>query len=132
MDVSPAVTQDEPTCYQQLLELLHPEGLGCPECLARAGLYIHRRRRAPVLDYRCSHCGRVFNAWTGTPLQGTHRRPSEILLILRGIAQRQSTAQLARDLGCQRAALLQLRHRLERERPINGDGEYALRSTQRA
>src|SRR5262249_26357253 len=77
------------------------------------GLGVHRRRRDPVLDYQCSSCGRVFNAWTGTPLEKTHRRPSQILEILRGILLRTSTAQMARDLKCQRAQLLTLRRRLE-------------------
>jgi hypothetical protein len=27
------------------------------------------------LDYQCGACGRVFNAWTGTFLQGTTAAP---------------------------------------------------------
>jgi hypothetical protein len=40
----------------------------------------------------------MFNAFTGAALAGTHRRPSELVLILRGIA-RGPTARLARELG---------------------------------
>src|SRR5262249_4875333 len=40
-------------------------------------------------------------------------RPSATLLILRGIAQGVSTAQLARELDCDRSHLLTLRHRLQ-------------------
>jgi hypothetical protein len=65
------------------------------------------------LDYRCACCKRVFNAWTGTVLAATHRRPSEWMLIVRGIAQGVPTAQLARELGCDRKHLLELRHRLQ-------------------
>src|SRR3954470_7283966 len=78
---------DEDACYAKLVDLLHPEGLGCPRCGERHLLGIHRRHRAPVLDYQCGRCGCVFNAWSGTSLQGTQRRASEILMILRGIAQ---------------------------------------------
>jgi transposase-like protein len=104
---------DEEACYAQLVAVLHPDGLACPRCGARQRLGVHRRHRAPVLEYQCAACGRVFNAWTGTLLHGTHRRPSQILLILRGVAQGEPTAQLARELGCDRKHLLQLRHRLQ-------------------
>jgi hypothetical protein len=56
---------------------------------------------------------RSFNAFTGTPLGGTHRTPAQIMLILRGFAQGVPTARLARELGCDRMKLLRLRHRLQ-------------------
>lgn len=102
---------DDDACYDALVDALHPDGLCCPACGGRH--YVaHRAHRAPVLDYRCD-CGRVFNAWTGTAWQGTQRRPAELLLIARGIAQGTPTAQLARELGCSRRHLLELRHRLQ-------------------
>ena len=113
MDFSLIDYLDEDACYTKLVELLHPDGLACPRCGERQRLGIHRRHRDPVLDYQCGACGRVFNAWTGTALQGTHRRPSQLLLILRGIAQGTPTAQMARELGCDRKQLLALRHRLQ-------------------
>jgi transposase-like protein len=112
MDFPLSELLDEEACYQKLLKLMHPGGLQCPQCGERS-LHVHRRHRGPVLDYRCGHCGRVFNAWTGTTLQKTHRRPSELLLILRGIAQGQSTAGLARELRCGRGHLLDLRHKMQ-------------------
>jgi hypothetical protein len=102
---------DEDACYTKLVEVLHPDGLACPRRGERRRLGVHRRDRAPVLGYQCAACGRAFNAWAGTCLQGTHRRPSQVLLILRGIARGEPTAQLARELGCDRKHLLQLRHR---------------------
>lgn len=84
-----------------------------PRCGRRQGLGVHSRHRAPVLEYQCGGCGRVLNAWTATTLQGTHRRPGEILPILRGVATGKPTAQLARELGCDRNHLLELRHRLQ-------------------
>ena len=113
MDFPIADLLDVEACYAKLVALLHPDGLACPRCGSHEGLTIHRRHRDPVLDFRCSGCGRVFNAWTGTVLQGTQRRPAEILLILRGFAQGVSTARLARELGCDRMKLLALRHKLQ-------------------
>ncbi len=104
---------DENACYERLVHLLHPQGLGCPRCGEYEEYGVHRRHRDPVLDFRCLNCGRVFNAYTGTVLQGSQKRPSHVLWILHGIAQGTSTAQLARELGCQRPKLLDWRHRLQ-------------------
>src|SRR5436190_24354907 len=98
--------ENEVECYDWLVAQLHPQGIRCPQCGATKGLGIHRRHRAPVLDYQCGHCGRVFNAWTDTVLANTHRRPSEVVLILRGVLQGTCTAQLARELNCDRKHLL--------------------------
>lgn len=103
---------DEQACYDQLIRVLHPDGLRCPRCGSDQA-NVHRRHRAPVLDYRCRGCGRVFNAFTGTVLAGTPKRPAQIMLILRGIAQGVSTARLARELALSRSHLLDLRHRLQ-------------------
>ena len=113
MDFSLIDSLDEGACYTKLIELLYPDGLACPHCGEKQRLGIHRRHRDPVLDYQCGSCGRVFNAWTGTALEGTHRRPSNVLMILQGIAKGTPTAPMARELGCDRRWLLALRHRLQ-------------------
>jgi transposase-like protein len=113
MDFSLTDLMDQDACYHKLVGRLHPDGLACPDCKNDDHTHVHRRHRAPVLDYRCTACGRVFNAFTGTELEGTHRRPAEIVLILRGIAQGVPTAELARELGCDRKHLLELRRRLQ-------------------
>jgi transposase-like protein len=121
MDFSLIDYLDEDACYAKLVDLLHPDGLACPQCGERQCLGIHRRHREPVLDYQCGTCGGVFNAWTGTSLQGTQRRPAAILMIVRGVAQGTPTAQMARELGCDRKHLLTLRHRLQEEARLHLD-----------
>jgi hypothetical protein len=79
---------DQDACYHRLVGLLHPDGLVCPSCRTDDRIRVHRRHSALVLDYRCTACRRVFNAFTGTPLGGTHRTPAQIMLILRGFAPR--------------------------------------------
>jgi transposase-like protein len=113
MDFPITDLMDEDACYAKLVAWLHPEGLACPRCHRPDRMRVHRCHRAPVRDYRCGHCRRVFNAFTGTALHGTRRRPSELVLIVRGIAQGVPTAQLARELECDRSELLELRHRLQ-------------------
>lgn len=113
MDFPIADLMDEDACYAKLVAWLYPDGLACPRCHRDDCMVVHRRRRPPVLDFRCGHCHRVFNAFTGTSLHGVKRRPSELVLIVRGIAQGVPTAQLARELECDRSELLKLRHRLQ-------------------
>jgi transposase len=113
MDFPLTDLMDQDACYLKLLGLLHPDGLACPNCKTDDHLRVHRRHRAPVLDYRCTACGRVFNTFTATSLAGTHRTPAEIMLILRGFAQGVPTAQLARELGCDRKHLLELRRLMQ-------------------
>ncbi len=113
MDFPIADLMDEQACYDWLVSWLHPGGLACPRCgAAGEDLGVHRRHRAPVLDYQCRRCRRVFNAFAGTAVHKTRRRPSRLVLLLRGLAQGETTARLARELGCSRPHLLELRHRL--------------------
>ena len=62
---------DPERCYDFLLSVLHSHGFGCPQGHAREKAFIHKRDRAPILDYRCRTCGRCFNLFTGTVMQGT-------------------------------------------------------------
>jgi transposase-like protein len=113
MDFPIGDLMDESACYDFLVALLHPNGLTCPHCGDRDHLKVHRRDRAPILAYRCTACRRIWTCFTKTALQGTKRRPIELVLILRGIAQGVSTAQLAREWKCSRPELLAFRHRLQ-------------------
>ena len=52
-----------------LFDLIHPEGLPCPRCNEPNGLHMFRRHpNSWIVDYRCSHCWRIFNPWKRTPL----------------------------------------------------------------
>lgn len=65
---------DEQKCYDYLVEVLHPDGLCCPECKTPVEQSkVHRRDRAPLLSSRCS-CGRIYNAFAGTLWKGTRHR----------------------------------------------------------
>jgi transposase-like protein len=106
---------DDPTaCYQALLKLVHPQGVCCPGCGSRHGWRVHRSRRQPVLDYRCSHCQRVFNVWTGTPLQNTHLPPEVLRRLVQSLWHKEPLAAVARELGRPRSTLLRWQHRLRR------------------
>lgn len=113
MDFAITDLLDPQACYDELVELLHPQGLHCPNGHGFDQCYVHKRDRAPVVDYRCKCCGRCFNAFSQTIWRGTRYTPVEIVQVLRGIAQGVSTAQLARELGLDRGWLLRRRHQLQ-------------------
>jgi hypothetical protein len=125
MDVPIADLMDEDAFYAKLLAWLHPDGLACPRCGSSDDLHVHRRHRAPVLDHRCSSGRRAFDAYTGTGLHGTKRRPVELVPVVRGFAQGVPTARLARELTCDRSELLGFRHRLQ-EAACSGRDRAAL------
>ena len=105
---------DPAACCKKLCDWLHPGGLCCPRCGACEGLTIHRHRAgSPVIDYRCKGCRRIFNMFTDTTWHGTRLDPTQILMILRGIAQGVPTAKLAREVGVSRQHLLRLRHAIQ-------------------
>lgn len=102
---------DEDRCYEWLVEHLHPEGLRCPKGHERPDDEApHTRDRAPIVEYRCRICGRVYNVFTDTVLNGIRYRCSTIVLILRRFLRGETTAGLAAELGIDRANLLRLRH----------------------
>ena len=104
---------DEQKCYDYLVEILHPNGLCCPECKTPVEQStVHRRDRAPTLYFRCA-CGRIYNAFAGTLWEGTHHRCSMIVRILQGFAQGTPTLHLAKELGIDRKHLLERRHKMQ-------------------
>lgn len=104
---------DPQRCYDFLVAVFHPHGLGCPRGHDLAHCQVNERDRWPILDYRCKQCGRCFNLFTGTVLQGTKYNVVVIVQLLRGIVQGTPTAQLAREIGVGRKWLLIRRHQLQ-------------------
>jgi transposase-like protein len=97
------------------MKVLHPQGFHCPNGHEiPLGQAPHDRKRAPIVKYRCRECGRVFNIFTGTDLSGSHYNCSQIVLILRGFLQGQTTQHIAEELGLDYGTLLRWRHRIQR------------------
>src|SRR5829696_6766339 len=102
---------DEQACYEFLLSVLHPQGLRCPAGhKVAAGQAPHMSDRAPVVDYRCRRCGKVFNLFTSTLWKGTHYSCRQVVLLVRGFAQGVPTLHLARELHLDYETVLTRRH----------------------
>jgi transposase-like protein len=102
---------NEGACLAWLERHLHPEGLCCPRCGA-----LERRPFRPQATfpaYRCKECDRYYTVLTGTVFAKTHQPPQKLVLLLRGIAQGETTARLARELGLSYKQAQTLRHRVQ-------------------
>jgi transposase-like protein len=92
----------------------HPNGFGCPHCLASlADARLFRTNRGSGLPvYRCRRCQGVYTLYTRTIFEGAQLLPAQVVLLLRGVFQGQSSAQLARELELTEKTVLKWRHRL--------------------
>jgi hypothetical protein len=82
-------------------------------CAPIAGASVRRTRRSQVTVYRCHECQGLYNAYSGTIFQARHLRPSQVVMLLRGVCKGEPTATLARELGLPRSTVDGLRQQLQ-------------------
>lgn len=99
-------------CYQWLLDHLHPDGLRCPHCRSYER-WVHRKDRAPLLDYRCKGCHKTYNLFSGTEFEKSHLSLTQIVLLIRGICKGESARTIAEEIGVSRQTVQTRRQRLQ-------------------
>jgi transposase-like protein len=82
---------------------LPPDGLQCRHWGSMARRLFRHQGHVPA--YRCRVCTGYYTLLTGTIFEKTRPRPATLVLLLRGIAQGEPTARLARELGLSRKQL---------------------------
>ena len=105
---------DEEQAQAWVLNHFHPQGLHCPKCQTGVAEARDFRKTATsgLQVYRCKRCASVYNLYSGTVFAGTQFRPSQVVLLLRGICQGVSSSQLSRELGISRQTVLSIRRKL--------------------
>ena len=106
---------DEEQATVWLLKHFHPEGLHCPHCDAdvKEARHFGRTRKSRLQIYRCLSCDGVYNLYSGTVFQQSQWTPQQVILLLRGICQGVSSAQLGRELGVSRQTVTSMRRVLQ-------------------
>ena len=71
------------------------------------------RATGHFLGYQCQDCERYYTLLTHTVFAKTRQPPAQLVLRLRGLAQGESTARLARELTRSRKQVHTLRQRVQ-------------------
>jgi transposase-like protein len=104
---------DDARSEKWLLEHFHPEGLQCPKCSSTRRRIFRETQTSRLLVYRCLECESIYNLYTGTVFSKTHLRPSQVVLLLRGVTKGESSMSLSEELGVSRTTVHELRKRLQ-------------------
>ena len=91
----------------------HPKGLHCPGCGdTREHAREFRRHKRGFVDYRCYHCQRTYNLYTGTLFAGSNLEPRRVVLLIRGVCKGVPATVLAEELALSRQCVHRWRTRL--------------------
>jgi transposase-like protein len=113
---------DEAESNRWIAQYFHAQGFRCPRCQTGVeGARVFRSSKRGLVDYRCKHCNRVYNLYTGTVFAGCGLSPRQAVLLVRGICKGESSATLAEELGVCRSTVHLLRQRVQ----TNGYGLLA-------
>ncbi len=101
--------------YAWVLEYFHPNGLSCPRCdagIAQARRF-RKRQASGVQDYRCRKCDRTYNVYSGTVFEGRRLKPSQVVLLVRGIVKGEQAQILANEVGVCRQTVQAIRAQMQ-------------------
>lgn len=70
------------------------------------GMPFRKTKTSGLQVYRCKHYASVYTLYSQTVFAGTQLRPSQVVLLLHGVCQGVSSAQLGRELVLSRRIVL--------------------------
>jgi hypothetical protein len=104
---------DDEQSEQWLLDHFHPEGLRCPKCGSTRRRFFRKTQTSKLTVYRCLECEGIYNLYSDTLFEKKHLRPSQVVLLLRGVARGESSVRLTEELGVSRTTIHYLRKELQ-------------------
>ena len=106
---------DNESATEWLVNHFHPDGLKCPHCEASVeeARPFRQTTASQLTVYRCLVCDGIYNLYSSTVFQQKQFTPAQVVLLLRGVYQGTSTAQLAREIGLSYPTVLSMRHTLQ-------------------
>lgn len=111
MDFPISDLMSEKLSTEWILEHFHPNGVVCVHCGApwSKASEFRRTRKSELIVYRCRDCGGIYNLYSGTIFAARQLRPSQVVLLMRGVLKGESAMTLARELGMSRTTVTELR-----------------------
>jgi transposase-like protein len=84
---------DDALAEQWMQKYFHPNGLHCPRCQAvvKDARWFGQTQRSHVTRYRCRQCDKRYTVYRGTLFSNKHLRPTQVILLLRGICKGESS-----------------------------------------
>jgi transposase-like protein len=104
---------DDEQSEQWLLDHFHPEGFRCPKCGSTRRRFFRKTQTSKLTVYRCLECEGIYNLYTATLFEKKHLRPSQVVLLLRGVARGESSVRLTEELEVSRTTIHYLRKELQ-------------------
>ena len=106
---------DEEMSVAWLMKHFHPHGLKCPHCQRPQdeSRFFRANAGSGLTVYRCNHCQGIYHLYSGTLFEGSQLTPAQVVLLLRGFVQGQSSAQLSRELELAYKTVLKWRRRVQ-------------------
>jgi transposase-like protein len=106
---------DEEMSEAWLLKHFHPQGMKCPHCQEphHRARYFRANNGSGLAVYRCHQCQGIYHLYSGTVFEGSQLTPSQVVLLLRGFLQGQSSAQISRELSLAYKTVLKWRQRVQ-------------------
>lgn len=104
---------DEEQSKKWLLRHFHPEGLRCPKCTSKSRRLFRQTETSRLAVYRCLECGGIYNLYSGTVFEKRRLRPSQVVLMLRGVIKGEPSMKLSEELGLSRTTVHQIRKELQ-------------------
>ena len=115
MDFPIVELMDDDVSATWLQKYFHPAGLKCPHCGAAVAEAREFRTttKSRLTVYRCPHCQGIYNLYSGTVFAGSHLRPAQAILLLRGVCKGEPAATIAREIAVSRQTVHELRQALQ-------------------
>lgn len=115
MDFPISDLMSEKASTEWIMEHFHPNGVRCQHCGAGwvDASEFRRTRQSELMVYRCKRCRGIYTLYSGTIFAGRHIRPSQVVLLVRGVLKGESAATLARELSMSRTTITALRHLIQ-------------------
>jgi transposase-like protein len=104
---------DEQESLVWLERHFHPTGLQGPRCgAAKQEARKFREHKSGIVDYRCYHCHRTYNLYTGTMFAGSTLAPRRVVWLVRGVCKGDPATELAEERARSRQCVHRWRQRL--------------------
>ena len=69
--------------------------------------------QAGVVDYRCHHCQRTYNLYTGTNFAGSNLEPLRVMLLVQRVCKGGLATVLSEEVALSRQSVYRWRNRLQ-------------------